>query len=161
MNPIVVLFIAAGMGFVSGLRAFTPLALVSWLTLLGWIPVGDTPLAFLGTTTSAVIFSIIALGELIGDKWARVPSRIEVAPLGVRAITGALSATALGLASGQPWFLGVFSGAVGAVIGSFAGYHVRRALTKQLTAPDIIVALIEDAITVIGTLMLVGAFLKR
>jgi uncharacterized membrane protein len=161
MNPILVLFVAVGMGFVSGLRAFTPLALVSWLAVWGWIPLGDSRLAFLGTTTGAVIVSILALGELVGDKWPRTPSRIDAAPLGGRAITGALSATAVCLAAGYPWLLGIFSGGIGAIGGAFGGYHIRRLLTKRLRIPDFIVALVEDLVTIAGTLLLFDAFFMK
>ena len=154
MNVSLVLLIALGIGFVSGLRAFTPLALVSWLAVWGWIPLGDSRLAFLGTTTGAVIVTILALVELIGDKWPRTPSRTTAAPLGARVITGAMSATAICLAAGQPWLLGIFSGAIGAVGGAFGGYHARRFLNKRLRLPDFIVALLEDFVTFAGTLLL-------
>jgi uncharacterized membrane protein len=124
MNVSLVMLVAFGMGFVSGLRAFTPLALVSWLAVWGWIPLGDSRLAFLGTNTGAVIVTILAVGELIGDKWPGVPSRTAAAPLGGRVITGALSATAICLAAGQPWLLGVFSGAIGPAI-KHPGFYPR------------------------------------
>ena len=162
MNPLLVLLIAVGIGFVSGLRAFTPLALVSWLAVWGWAPLGGSHLAFLGTTTGAVIVSIIALGELIGDKWPRTPSRIGAAPLGARLITGALSSIAICITAGRPWVIGMAAGAIGAISGAFAGYHARRVLTKRWLIPDLVVALAEDSVTIAGTLLLFAAlFLKR
>jgi len=42
MNPIV-LFVLFGIGFLSGFRSLTPIALVSWLAIWGWTPVAGTP----------------------------------------------------------------------------------------------------------------------
>ena len=153
MNPLPVLLAIIGIGFVSGLRAFSPLALVCWVATWGWIPLGGSYFAFLGTTTGAVIVTILALGELIGDKLPKIPSRIEAAPLGGRMITAALSGAALCVTAGRPWWLGVVVAAISAIGGAFAGYHARRALTKRLRIPDLIVALLEDLVTIAGTLL--------
>jgi len=39
-------------------------------------------------------------------------------------------------------------GAIGAVVGTFAGYHVRKAIVAGLHSPDFAVALLEDLIAV-------------
>jgi uncharacterized membrane protein len=161
MNPTLVLLVTVGIGFLSGLRAFTPLALVSWVASWGWIPLGGSRLAFLGTTTGAVIVSILALGELVGDKLPRTPNRTQAGPLAARLLTGALSAAAICVSAGQTWLLGVFIGAIGSVGGAFGGYHARRVLVKRLRIPDLIVALVEDFVTIAGTLLLFARLFSK
>ena len=156
MSMTVLLLAAMGVGFLSGLRAFTPIALICWLAVWGWIPLAGSPLSFLGTMTGAIIASTLALAELIGDKLPQMQARLAPGPLGARVITGALSGMAICLAGGQTWMVGVLAGALGAVSGSFAGYHTRRALVRATGLPDFIFAIAEDFFTVGGTLFLLS-----
>src|ERR1700730_18649155 len=121
MNPILVLLVALGIGFVCGLRAFAPLALVSWLANWGWTPLAGSHLAFLGTTAGAVIVSIIAVVELIGDKLPKTPKRTESGPLAARMLTGTMCAVAVFAAAGQSLVLGIICGVIGGIDGTFAG----------------------------------------
>ncbi len=50
---------------------------------------------------------------------------------------------------------GAVLGAVGAIAGAFAGYHLRRELGKRLDIPDPAVAIVEDMIAVGGSIALV------
>lgn len=155
MNPALFALAALAMGFASGLRAFTPLAITCWIAAWGWMPLGGTRLNFLGTNLGAFIVSIFALVELIGDKLPIIPDRITPGPVGARAVTGALCGTALSIGSGIPWWLGLICGALGAVIGAFTGFHARRFLTMRMGVRDILVAIAED----LGTIVLVlGVF---
>lgn len=153
-----VIAIAFALGLVAGLRAFTPIALVSWLAIWGWTPLVGSPFWFIGTTTCATIMSILALGELIGDKLPKTPARTQPAPLGVRMITASISAAAICISAGEPWFLGVIFGALGGVAGAFGGYHARRFLVQRLHVPDFIIALPEDFVAIAGTLIIVRVF---
>ena len=109
-------------------------------------------------TDGAVIVSVLALGELIGDKLPMTPSRLSAAPLGGRAITSSLAAAAVALGLGQSWVLGVMGAAIGSLGGAFAGFHVRHELVRRLGLADWIVAVVEDLVT-IGLVLLVLAFL--
>ncbi|MEP7015130.1 MAG: DUF4126 family protein [Verrucomicrobiota bacterium] len=161
MNVAFVLLIAAAIGSMSGLRAFTPLAFVSWLGVWGWLPSAGSPFAFLGTTICAVIVSILALVELIGDKLPKTPARTAAAPLGARIITGAMSGASICFAGGRHWILGIVAGAIGSIAGAFGGYHLRRFLVQHLRIPDFVVALIEDFVTIAGTLILLKYFFGK
>ncbi|MDB6146830.1 MAG: putative transrane protein [Spartobacteria bacterium] len=158
MNLPLVLLFGLKVGFLSGLRAFTPLALISWLAIWGWVPLAGSPLWFFGTTTAAVILSILAVGELIADKLPKTPPRTQVAPIAGRAVTGACSAAALCVAAGQPWILGVLAGVLGSVAGAFGGFHLRRFFVQRLKIPDLLVALTEDFATIAGASLLVRYF---
>jgi uncharacterized membrane protein len=143
---------ALAIGFASGLRAFTPLALSCWIAAWGWMPLGGTRLAFLGTNIGASIVSLLAVAELIGDKLPVTPSRISAGPLGARVLTGALCGAALAIGAGTPWLLGLICGVVGSVAGAFAGFHARRFLVMRMGVRDILVAIAEDITTIILTL---------
>src|ERR1700730_13062125 len=121
MNPILVFLVALGIGFMCGLRAFAPLALVSWLANWGWMPLGGSHLACLRTTTGAVIVPIIALVELVADKLPKTPKRTESGPLAARMLTGAMCAVAVFAAAGQSLVLGIICGVIGGIDGTFAG----------------------------------------
>ena len=146
------------LGVVAGLRAMTAPAVVCWGAYLGWLSLSHSPLSFLTSKISLVVFTLLALGELVGDKLPKTPSRITIGPLIVRIISGALSGTALAITAGATLAIGIVGGAVGAVIGAFVGYHVRRALTVRAGLPDLPIALLEDAIAVGGGLFLVSRF---
>ena len=149
MNAALLGMAALALGFASGLRAFTPLALSCWIALWGWIPLGGTRLAFLGTNVGAVIVSVLAVGELIGDKLPVTPSRTTAGPLGARVVTGALAGTALSIGAGQAWLIGLLCGAAGAVAGAFAGFRARHFLVTRLGVRDLFVAIAEDLATIV------------
>ncbi len=148
--------LAFAIGLVAGLRSLTAPAAVSWAAHLGWLPLGNTGLAFLGSSAAAYVFGLCAIGELISDKLPKTPSR--KAPLGfsARILTGALCGAALG-APGHALFPGLAAGVVGAVAGTLGGYECRVRLTKALGGKDLPAALLEDAIAIGGALLIVVA----
>ena len=52
-------------------------------------------------------------------------------------------------------------GAVGAVAGSYLGYFVRSRLTGNFGLPDLPVALVEDVICIIGSVLVASLFAPR
>jgi uncharacterized membrane protein len=161
MNVLFVMATAIAIGLLTGLRAFTPIALVSWLAIWGWLPLGGSPFWFIGTTPCAVSLSIFAFGELIADKFPKIPARTQPGPLGGRIIAGAISAAAIYRAAGQPLLLGVICGAIGSIGGTFGGYQARHFFVQRLRIPDFVVALAEDFVVIAGTLLLVKYFFAR
>ena len=158
MNTLIVLGVTVGVGFVSGLRAFPPIALVSWLAVWGWTPLAGSPFWFIGTEIFAIAISVLAVLELIGDKLPKTPPRIQIMPLIGRIVTGGLSAGAVCFSAGRPWLFGLLLGAIGSVAGAFSGYHLRRSLVRRLKVPDFTIGLLEDFICVAGTLFFVHNF---
>jgi len=143
-----ILSFAFGIGFASGLRSLTPPAVVAWAAHLGWLNLNNSPLAFMGSTTAVVIFSLLALFELFMDLQASTPKRTAPAPLIARILMGALCGACLCAASNQSLIMGAILGGVGAVIGAFAGYKIRRRLVSALNTKDIFIALLEDLVTI-------------
>ena len=139
---------ALGIGFAAGLRALTPPAVVAWAAHLGWINLNNSPLAFMGSTISVVVFSLLAVFELIGDLRRQTPKRTAPIPLVARMLMGGLCGACICAATNQLIFIGAILGAVGAVIGAFASYEIRRRLVSALNIKDIFVALLEDVITI-------------
>ncbi len=161
MNPLFVLLTAVAIGLLTGLRAFTPVAFVSWLATWGWLPLAGSPFWFVGTTPCALILSIFAVGELVADKFPKVPARTQLGPLCGRIISGAISAVAICRAGGQAWLLGAICGALGSIAGAFGGYHIRRFLTQRLHIRDFVFALAEDLVAIVGTLLLLKYFFAK
>ncbi len=140
--------LALGIGFATGLRSLTPPAVVAWAAHLGWLNLNNSPLAFMGSIITVVIFSILAVFELIGDLRPSTPKRTAPGPLVARIVMGALCGVCVCAASNQSLIIGAILGAVGAVIGAFAGYEIRRRLVVALKVKDIFIALLEDGVTI-------------
>jgi uncharacterized membrane protein len=142
-------------GVVAGLRAMTAPAAVSWAAHLGWLPLQDTPLAFLGFTATPYIFTVLAIVELITDQLPKTPSRTVPMQFGVRIVLGGLCGAAIGAAhGGLPG--GLIAGVVGAVIGTLGGARARGALARAF-GRDLPAALIEDAVAIVGAVLIVMA----
>jgi uncharacterized membrane protein len=139
---------AFGIGFAAGLRSLTPPAVVAWAAHLGWLNLNNTPLAFVGSIFAVIIFSLLALFELFADLQPSTPKRTAPVPLIARIVTGGFCGACLCAASHQSLVVGVILGAVGAIIGAFAGYEIRRRLVAALKIKDIFVALAEDLVTI-------------
>ena len=139
---------ALGLGFAAGLRSFTPPAVVAWAAHLGWLNLNNSPLAFMGSIITAVIFSILALFELFLDLQPTTPKRTAPVPLVARILMGGLCGACLCAASNQSLIIGAILGGVGALIGAFAGYEIRRKLVAALNIKDTFMGLLEDLITI-------------
>lgn len=140
-------------GVVAGLRTMTAPAAISWAAYLGWLPLGDTTLSFLGATVTPFLFTLAAIGELITDQLPTTPSRKAPMQFGARIVTGSLSGCAIGMAGGS-WLSGAAAGAIGAVIGTLGGAEARRRMA-QTFGRDRPAALIEDAVAIGGALAIV------
>src|SRR5437016_4814959 len=114
--------LAFGLGVAVGLRSLSPPAVVAWAAHLGWLNLSDSPLRFMASTIAVVIFSLLAVFELIADLRPSTPKRTAPMPLIARILMGGLCGTCVyWVGSNQGWILG----AVGGVIGAFAGYEIR------------------------------------
>jgi uncharacterized membrane protein len=147
--------LAFSIGIIAGLRAMTAPAAVSWAAYLGWLPLGDTPLAFMGFRWTPWIVGLMAIGELITDQLPTTPSRKVPIQFGTRILSGALSGAAIGAVDGS-LAIGAVLGALGATIGTLGGSAARGALAAKFGS-DRPAALIEDVIAVGAALLIVRA----
>jgi uncharacterized membrane protein len=150
------LLLAFLIGVVSGLRAMTAPAAVSWAAHLGWLHLENTWLAFLGFAATPYVFSLLAIGELITDQLPSTPSRKVPMQFGTRIFVGALCGAALG-ASGDALIGGLIAGVLGAVAGTLGGAEFRSRLATAF-GKDLPAALLEDAIAIGGAFFIVSRF---
>lgn len=90
----------------------------------------------------------------MNDKLPKTPSRKTPPQFIARIVTGALSGAALG-ASQQSLVGGLIAGAVGAVAGTLGGAEVRSRLVKAIGGKDLPIALLEDAVAIVGGILIV------
>jgi uncharacterized membrane protein len=154
MNSGLVFTLAFGIGIIAGLRALTAPATVCWGAWLKWYSLQDSPMHFMSTTVATCIFTILALVELVTDKLPSTPNRTVPMQLGARIVTGGLSGATLSAGGGQSLIVGAVIGAIGALAGTFAGFHLRRGLSQGV--PPLVAALLEDAIAVGGGFFIVS-----
>ena len=136
------------LGFSTGLRSFTGLAVTAWFARSGRLPVEGTWASWVAHPATVGVLTAAALGECVGDKLPNTPSRIAPVPLMGRLICGGLVGAIVATALRRPIAGGVALGAAGAAAGAFGGYSARRGLTKDAGLPDLPVALTEDAAAV-------------
>jgi uncharacterized membrane protein len=148
MNTTYVLALTAGIGFVAGMRSLTAPAAVSWAAYLGWLNLEGSPLAFMGSRVAVAIFTGLALLEYVTDLLPMTPARTKPGPLIARIIMGGLAGACLSVSAGQSISVGAVPGAIGAVIGAFAGYEIRRRLVGRLRVKDAFVAVPEDLVAI-------------
>ena len=151
------LLLAFLIGMIAGLRALTPLAVIAcagfWHGFLR-----GTPLSFMGRLPAAIIFSVLALLELVNDKRPSTPSRLKPPGMIARIFTGALAGACVAAVGAESIALGISLGVVGGVVGAFVGYFVRGGLERALKVSDLPIALLEDAIAIGGAIVIVACF---
>jgi uncharacterized membrane protein len=148
MNPNLVLALAVGIGIVAGLRSLTAPAAVSWAAHLGWLDLQGSPLAFMGSTVTVAIFSLLAVGEFVADLLPKTPNRTTPGPLVARVLMGGLSGASLCVSANRSLLAGAVLGGLGGVIGAFSGYQARKRLVNGLKVKDAFVAIPEDLVAI-------------
>jgi uncharacterized membrane protein len=144
-------------GFFAGLRSLMAPATTAWAVHLGWLRL-ERPLSLIGSLPSVVIFTVLAVVELVADKLPKTPNRTSPPGLIARIVTGGLTGACVAAGGAQGVLLGTMIGAIGGVVGCFGGYQARMRLVKALGTRDIYVALVEDLVAVAGCLWVVSRF---
>ncbi len=142
------------LGFVDGLRSLTPPALVCWAAHLGWLHFGGTRLAFINRPVTLIVFTLLAIVELVADKLPSTPAR--TAPLGLtaRILLGGACGLALATSAGISLSFSILLGSIGGIVGALVGYHSRRFIVSKARVPDVAVAIAEDLIAIGGGLLI-------
>ena len=138
-----------GLTALTGARAMAAPALVShYLKRRPSRRLGRTRLATLQSPRTANILTVLAAGEMIGDKLPGTPARISPLALVGRGISGALvGATLFARKRDNPW-RGATVGALSALVGAYATYHLRKRLAENTHMPDPIWGGLEDMLVV-------------
>lgn len=133
------------LGVSTGLRSFTPIATTAWFARSGRLPVAGTWASWIAHPASVGILTAAAVGECIGDKLPQTPSRTAPLPLAGRLALGAAVGAIVATALRRSVIGGVALGAIGALAGTYGGFHARRGLTKGAGLLDLPVAVTGDA----------------
>lgn len=144
-------------GLFAGLRSLTPPAAVAWAAYLGWIKL-ERPLGLVGSLPAVIILSVLAIGEVIFDKLPNTPNRTAPPGLIGRIVTGGFTGACVSLGGGRSALVGAGLGAIGGIVGCFAGYEARARIVESLRQPDFNIAMIEDLIAIGGSLFIVSRF---
>jgi uncharacterized membrane protein len=129
---------------------------VSWAAHLGWLHLAGTKLAFMNHPAALIVFTLLAVVELIADKLPKTPPRTAPPGLIARIVLGGLCGVALATSAGGSLMIAAIAGVIGALAGTFAGYSIRHALVMRAHLPDFAVALVEDVIAITGGLLIVS-----
>lgn len=136
------------LGAATGMRTFTPMAVICWFAYTGYLPVDGTWAFWVAKLVTAIVFTVLAVGELAADKLPRTPDRTSTGPLLGRLVFGALAGGIVAAGMNGSEFEGIILGLGGALAGSFGGYLVRREIVEKSEGKDWPVAVAEDLVAV-------------
>ena len=144
------------LGVVTGMRTMTPIAVLCWFAYLGHLPVEGTWAFWTAKLVTVVVFTVFAIGEYVGDKLPKTPNRTSPGPLGARLIFGGLVGAIAATGMEGSVLEGILFGVLGALVGAFLGYQVRKHLVQILGRPDWNVAILEDASALLISIYAMG-----
>ncbi|BBY01299.1 DUF4126 domain-containing protein [Mycobacterium seoulense] len=154
MTHALILLLALLIGVVAGLRSLTAPAVVAWAAFLGWIDLHGTWAGWMASIITVVVFTVLAVGELVNDKLPKTPARTAPPIFAARIVTGGLAGAVLG--AWPHWtFSALGAGVVGAVLGTLGGYQARKRLAA-VAGRDLPIALLEDAVAIVGGFVIVA-----
>ncbi|MGB8408195.1 MAG: DUF4126 domain-containing protein [Mycobacterium sp.] len=149
MTHALVMLLALLIGVVAGLRALTPPAVVAWGAKLGWLPVAGTWAGWVDHPITLTVLTILLIVELVTDQLPSTPARTVPPQFLARLLTGGFAGAVIG-AGWHHTFTATGCGVIGAVLGTLAGFHLRRTLVERNGGKDLPVAIAEDAVAVLG-----------
>jgi uncharacterized membrane protein len=132
------------LGISTGMRTMTATAVLCWAAWLRLVPQHGWSF-WAGNLISVIVFTLLAVGEYYGDTLPTTPSRTNPPLLLARLAFGALAGSLAAQSLLEPVAGGVIFGAVGALIGTYGGYWLRR-LGARALGRDLPVALSESAL---------------
>src|SRR6476620_9579139 len=124
------LLLALGLGFVSGLRTFTPVAAVMLVRGSIW----------------GIVMAIAAVAEYVWDVLPNTPSRTQARGLSARVVSGAFVGWMIATMHDGSGMFGAIAGIAGAVIGAYAGQAARLAAIARIGGYP--AAIVEDLVAI-------------
>ena len=135
------------LGVATGARTMTGIAVICWAAWMGALPEHGWGV-WITYLVSALVFTVLALGEDYGDTLPKTPSRKAPGPFASRLVFGSLVGALAATAIYEPLAGGILLGFTGALAGTLAGYALRTATTRRL-GHDLPVALTESVLAVL------------
>ena len=155
MTHVLILLLALLIGVVAGSRSLTAPAVVAWGAYLGWIDLHGTWASWMANIITVVVFTVLAIGELVNDKLPKTPPRTAPPIFAARLVMGGLAGAVLG--AWPHWtFTALGAGIVGAVLGTLGFYQARKRLVAATGGRDLPIALLEDAVAILGGFAIVA-----
>lgn len=136
------------LGAATGMRTFTPMAVICWFAYTGYLPLDGTWASWVAKLVTAIVFTVLALGELVADKLPRTPDRTSAGPLLARVIFGVLVGGIIAANLNGSELEGIILGLGGALVGAFGGHMIRREIVERMGCKDWPVAVAEDLVAV-------------
>jgi len=136
------------LGASSGMRTFTPMAVICWFAYTDYLPLDGTWAFWVAKLVTAIVFTVLALGELVMDKLPKTPDRTSAGPLLARLFFGGLVGGIVAASMNGSEFEGIILGVGGALIGAFGGHMIRREIVDKLGCKDWPIAVAEDLVAV-------------
>lgn len=156
MTHALLVLLALLIGVVAGLRSLTAPAVVAWAAFLGWVDVHGTWASWMANVITVIVFTVLAIAELVNDKLPKTPVRTAAPIFAARIVLGGFAGAVLG--AWPHWtFTALGAGVIGAVLGTLAGLQGRKRLVAALGGKDLPIALLEDAIAILGGFAILAA----
>ena len=127
----------------SGARAMTGLAAVAHARAANPDTIGSTALGKHLDRDIANVTSVLAAGELVGDKLPFVGNRTDTGALLGRVAAGAIIGATIAGITGNDKRNAAIGGAVAAFVGAHLSFQLRKALSRHM--PAVVAAVVEDA----------------
>ena len=144
-----VLLLALLIGVIAGSRTFTAPAAMSWAGFLRWIDIGDQWSSWMAHPAAVAILTVMILIEGVTDQLPNLPNRTTPPQFIARLISGGFAGAVLGSAWHDTWIALGFA-VVGAVLGTFGFFQVRKRLVAATGGRDQAIGLLEDLVAVGG-----------
>lgn len=143
------------LGFITGMRTMTPMAVLCWFAWLKLLPV-DPWAAWTAKLPVAIAITLLAALEYAADKYGRSPRPTRPSVLLVRLFLGGLVGAIVATSLDAPASEGVILGILGALLGSFCAYQLRHQLTHRIGCKVWHITLSEDIFAVVCAIFCMG-----
>lgn len=149
------LALAAGAGFITGMRSMTLPAFLS--RRLSSKSDKGAVTRQLTRPGSATLLSVLAAGEKMADKTSFIPDRTDALSLAGRAAIGGLCGAAVAESRNASPYSAALIGSLTAVGSTFLSYTLRKTAGARTGLPDPVLGTVEDALVLVSAARLVEA----
>lgn len=143
------------LGFITGMRTLTPMAVLCWFAWLKLLPV-DPWASWTAKLPVVIAFTVLAGIEYALDKYGRMPRPTRPAILGLRLFFGGLLGLIVATSLDAPSSEGMILGVLGALVGAFVAYQLRHQLTSRIGCKTWHVTVGEDLFAVACAILCMG-----
>ncbi|WP_260702870.1 DUF4126 family protein [Edaphobacter flagellatus] len=144
------------LGFVTGMRTMTPIAVLCWFAYLGYLPVSGSWAWWCAKLPVAIAFTVLALLEYVADKLYLSPRPTRPFVLTGRIFIGGLVGAILASGLNASGIEGGLLCTLGAIAGAFCAYQLRHQLTHRLGCKTWHVTVTEDIFVLASTIICMG-----